>query len=292
MNLRQLNTLAAFLRTGSFSATGDSLGLSHSAISVQMTQLEVELGAELFDRSTRPPTLTALGEQIAAQARSVVHLIETIRTTAAGRNVSGRIAIGFVPTTLHTVLPALLNKLRFEYPELEVVVESGLSSELAALVTRRELDFAILTSPTSIMPDLATTEIGAEPLFAIAAVDQRGAASDIALVQSMPFISFSKKSWLGQQIAARLQSRGIVVNQIMEVDSFDAIEKLVMDGFGVSIVPQRLLAPRLSEQLVRIPFCSPPEARKLVMIQPADGRNAELARTIKSFFSDISTHPE
>ena len=58
MNLRQLRSLHAIYRQGSFAAAGDRIGLTHAAISMQMQQLESQLGVELFDRSSRPVELT------------------------------------------------------------------------------------------------------------------------------------------------------------------------------------------------------------------------------------------
>ena len=287
MNLRQLRTLHAFLDQGSLSGAGDLVGLSHSAVSVQMQQLEAELDAALFDRSCRPPRLTDKGRQIAELARSVLGEIDKIRVIAAGQTVAGIASIGFVPTTLQTLLPFALNALRERYPELQVVVKSDLSSELAAMVLRRELDFAILTSPIVANPELEVTEIASEPLYVIGPPERSDAMSDAALVRSMRFISFSRKTWLGQQIAARLQSRGIHVDEVMEVDSLDAIERLVRDGFGVSIVPQRLLADELSDQLVRIAFCNPVEERKLVLVQNRRRPATELDAAVRSIFADI-----
>ena len=124
---------------------------------------------------------------------------------------------------------------------------------------------AIVSSPVTGISDLQVHEIATEPLYAIG--DKSILAQDDAeLLQSRPFISFSRKTWLGQQISARLQARGIFVNEIMEINSLDAIERMVGDGFGVSIVPQRLLAKPLSEKLYRLPFCQPQEFRRLVLV--------------------------
>jgi molybdate transport repressor ModE-like protein len=61
MNLRQLKTLVELAETGSFSAAGRAVGLSHSAVSLHVKALEEELNVQLVDRSRRPPTLTNRG---------------------------------------------------------------------------------------------------------------------------------------------------------------------------------------------------------------------------------------
>ncbi|MEP4380822.1 MAG: LysR family transcriptional regulator [Alphaproteobacteria bacterium] len=281
MNLRQLRTLATFLEKGSFAAVGDAIGLSHSAISVQMQRLEEELGIELFDRSTRPPSFTSIGIEIAAQAQNALEEIENIRMIAGGKRVVGSVSIGFVPSTHQTLLPVVLNALREAYPQLRVVVKSGFSGDLAASVIQRELDFAILTSAVTELHDLEITEIASETLYAIGPANHKGMERDAELLRSMPFISFSKATWLGQQIATKLQQRGILVNEVMDIESVDVIEKLVIEGFGVSVVPQRLLAEPLSEELVRVPFCQPVATRELVLIRHARGRASSLEASVR-----------
>ena len=211
--------------------------------------------------------------------------MDDIRAAAAGESVGARITLGVVRTTLHTVLPAILNGLKERLPNLQVEVKSGLSGELAAKIQHHELDLAILTWPSDALPNMRVTEIATEPLYAIGPPSSRAISSDAELVQSLPFISFSKRTWLGQQIFAHLQSRDIHIHQTMEMDSLDAIEQLVGEGFGVSIVPQRLLAPRLSDRLACIPFGD--KSRKLVMVQPAHGHNAELSRIMEEICASL-----
>ena len=249
-----------------------------------MKQLEQELGTELFLRDRRPVTLTSAGEKIAQSAIEIMNQIEKIQTLAQDGMVGGSVRIGFVPTTLPTVLPYVLSELRARYPKLAVIVSSGLSGELAAYVAQRELDVAILTAPTSDLSGITVRNIAAEPLYAIGLDQDQSYEDDASLIQSQPFISFNSKTWLGQQIAERLRSRSLKVKQVMEVDSLEAIENLVLGGFGVSIIPQRFLAPRLSERLIRIPFCTPIEERRLVMISHERNTNTELLSTLTSVF--------
>jgi DNA-binding transcriptional LysR family regulator len=287
MNLRQLHTLDAILKYGSFTSAGHSVNLSHSAISIQMKQLEDELDTVLFDRMTRPPKLTAMGEKLALLSRNVLNEVENIRDTAAGHSLVGNVSIGIVPTASGTLLPVLLEGLRARFPKLQVIVKSDTSIELAAMVSLHQLDFAILTSPVIEIPEVTITEIAAEPLYVVGPAEQVNARNDIELLQSMPFIAFNKKAWLGQQIVARMQSRGIHVQQIMEIDSIDVIENLVVSGFGTSILPMRHLAPPLSEKMTVLPFCDPIATRMLVMMQPDHGRNLEIAATIEQILASI-----
>ncbi|MDH3537893.1 MAG: LysR substrate-binding domain-containing protein [Gammaproteobacteria bacterium] len=287
MNLKQLRSIAIIRQQGSFAAAGDRIGLSPSAISVQMQQLEASLGADLFDRGSRPVTLTAQGEHIAGIAAEVLEKLEQIKRVARGADTPGSIAIGFIPTTVNHLLPRVLEALREEFPQLQVRVKSGLSGELAAAVLRRELDYALLTSPVAEFPDLEITTIASEAFIAIGPARLTGIESDAALLRAMPYVAFHKRTWVGQQIAALLQQRGIHVSEAIEIDSLEAIENLVARGFGVSIVPRRLYAPMSNADLLQIPFGNPVATRQLALVRHVARSGSSLDAAIERIFIDM-----
>jgi DNA-binding transcriptional LysR family regulator len=291
MNLRQLRSIATIRQQGSFAAAGDRIGLSHSAVSVQMQQLENSLGIKLFDRGKRPVTLTAEGAQIAAIAGEVLDKLETIKRVASGNETPGSIAIGFIPTTVQNLLPRVLEALREQFPDLQVGVRSGLSGELAAALSRRELDYALLTTPAVEIPELQITPIASEPFYVIAPADRAASESDEELLRAMPYIAFNRRTWVGRHIAARLQQRGIHVSQSIEIDSLEAIENLVSSGFGVSIVPRRLHAAIDSAKIVQIPFGKPAETRQLSLVQHASRAPNSFDRALKKIFIELPDHP-
>lgn len=291
MNLRQLRSIATILQQGSFAAAGDRIGLSHSAISVQMHQLESSLGVALFDRGSRPVALTAEGARIANIAGEVLDKLETIKQVASGSEALASVAIGFIPTTVQNLLPRVLDALREEFPALQVRVKSGLSGELAAAIARRELDYALLTTPVVEIPELDITPIASEPFYVIAPVNQAGIEADDEMLRSMPYIAFNRRTWVGQHIAAKLQQRGIHISESIEIDSLDAIENLVAKGFGVSIVPRRLHATIDSEYIVQIPFGTPVDKRHLTLAHHVSRPRTSFDQALKKIFIELPDRP-
>ncbi|MDH3760088.1 MAG: LysR family transcriptional regulator [Gammaproteobacteria bacterium] len=291
MNLRQLRSIATILQQGSFAAAGDRIGLSQSAISVQMQQLESSLGAELFDRSSRPVTLTPEGVRIANIAGDVLARLEIIKQVASGSEALESIAIGFIPTTVQNLLPRVLESLREAFPTLQVRVKSGLSGELATAVARRELDYALLTTPVVEIPDLDITTIAREPFYVIAPANRADIKTDGELLRSMPYIAFSRHTWVGQHIAAKLQQRGIHIRESIEIDSLEAIENLVAKGFGVSIVPRRLHARINTENIVQMPFGTPVDTRELALVRHVSRPRTSFDLALKKIFSELPDKP-
>lgn len=287
MNLRQLRTLSEFLDQKSFASTSDRVGLSASAISIQMLRLEEELGARIFDRMSRPPILTAQGIAIAKIARDLLELEEKIGRIARGDDIAEAVTIGFVPTTLTRILPRIVRRLRQAYPDVQINIRSGLSGDLAAAVVKHEMDFALITAPMMDAPDLSVTEIVREPLFAVGPLSLSHIGTDAELISALPFISFNKRAWLGQKIVSDLQARAIFPDEGMEVDSFDTIEQLVAQGFGVSVIPRRLLASPLSDHLKCVPFGTPQQSRSLALIHHARRRTTQLDAAIVAIFRSL-----
>jgi DNA-binding transcriptional LysR family regulator len=224
--------------------------------------------------------------RIAQLAGEVLDKVEALRLEASGAKTSGSVSIGFIPTCVQYLLPRVLQSMRTGFPDLQVRIVSGLSGELAAAVVRRELDYALLTTPIVEIPELDVTPIASEPFHVIGPAGA-GVESDAALLRSLPYIAFNKRTWVGQHIAAKLQQRGIHIQASIEIDSLEAIENLVADGFGVSIVPLRLHAPAQPHNLVRIPFGNPVDTRQLTLIRHRGKSRSRLGNAIETIFLDL-----
>lgn len=278
MNIRHMRTLLAAVEKGSFAAAGESVGVSHSAVSLQIKALEDELGVALFDRSKRPPAPTSRGRALAEHSKKTLELFDAARAVATGELVKGRLTVGAVPTTLSSVLPPALATLRDHHPQLRVEVMSDTSARLATRLQRGELDIAICTRPDPSPPGLEWLHIATEPFAVIAPAHAEG-ETDAELLTGHPFIWFNRKTWAGRGIEAELQRRGISVNSDMEIDSLEAIASMVSAGLGVSIVPVCKGARPFPQRLRTAPFGDPPYSREVGALIAPEGAPDEMIET-------------
>jgi DNA-binding transcriptional LysR family regulator len=263
MNIRHLRTLLAAVEGGSFASAGEAVGVSHSAVSLQIKSIEEELGVALFDRAKRPPAPTARGRALADHARKTLELFDASRAIATGELVAGKLIVGAVPTALSSILPPALRTLRTQHPELRIEVQSGSSAALSSRIQNGELDVAICTWPEKEpAPELDWRHVATEPFVVIAPADAKG-ETDAELLSSHPFIWFNRKTWAGRGLEIELNRRAIDVRADMEIDSLDAIASMVAAGLGVSIVPVRCGAPPFSDELRSVPFGNPQFAREV-----------------------------
>lgn len=263
MNIRHLRTLVAAVDGGSFASAGETIGVSHSAISLQVKSLEEELGVALFDRSKRPPAPTARGRALADHARKTIDLFDASRAVATGELVAGKLTVGAVPTTLSSILPPALSALRDQHPALRIEVKSGSSAALAARLQAGELDVAVCTWPEKDpATELDWRHVATEPFVVVAPAGAEG-RTDAELLSRHPFIWFNRKTWAGRGIETELVRRNIKVVADMEVDSLEAIASMVDAGLGVSIIPLCRGARPLPNSVKTAPFGDPQFAREV-----------------------------
>src|ERR687893_179327 len=136
MSLKALRTLLTIARHGTFARAADAVGLTQSAVSLQVKALEDEFGAQLFDRTRRQPTLTEAGRIVLARAEEVLALYDRIPDALSDeRALAGRLRLGAVQTALSGPVPDALVLLRRAHPRLRVHVAAGMSADLGRRVS-------------------------------------------------------------------------------------------------------------------------------------------------------------
>ncbi|MCR9174762.1 MAG: LysR family transcriptional regulator [Alphaproteobacteria bacterium] len=273
MNLRALETLIAIAEVGSFAAAADRVGVTQSAVSMQMKALEEDLAVALFDRSRRPPILNETGRRILDSAREMVRLGEALKATAAGERVRGRLRLGVIPTAATGLVPDALAGLARRAPELQIRIESGLSVDLVRRVAQGGLDAAVVTETPRLERGLVIRTILEEALVVVApATLVKGAVTrdgDTArhLLRTRPFVRFNRRTGVGRVIEAALRQQRITVNEAMELDSIEAILAMVTRGLGVAVSPAGSVQGSLALGLEVLPFGDPQVHRKVGLIE-------------------------
>ncbi len=287
MDLRHLRSLLAIAECGSFAAAAEAVGLTQSAVSLHVKALEEELGTALFDRSHRPPMLSPAGRMLVARARQILDLCDEVKASFTRGELAGSLELGAVPTALARFLPGALSDFRHAHPRVHIRVVSGLSAELAQQVRRGELDLAVLTRPQQRLEGLVWHEFVREPLMVVVPA-QLAVEDHRTVLESQPFIQFSRRTWAGELIDHHLRRHGIRVRVGMEIDSLEAIRAMVVHGLGVSIVP---LAPGgpVPEGLRTLPFGDPPEVRPLGVIERSGNPKARL---VQGLLAVLQRQPE
>jgi DNA-binding transcriptional LysR family regulator len=286
MTLDAMKTLVTIAEQGSFAAAARSLSLSQSAISLHIKTLEDDLDVVLFDRSSRPPTLTDVGAAAVARAKSVLAQVADFRTSLTdGDTLQGRLQIGAVGSTLTGLLPLVLNELRRLHPGLHVEIISGVSSQLISLVHRRRIDAAVVSDYSEADRAIAWQPFLRERLVLIAPPDARG--DDVhQLVRAYPFIRYTPSAAVGQVIDTAIQRIKLTPRESMRLDWLEAIEAMVANGLGVSIVPDRHVRPLERVRIIKLP--GPAHFRTLGLIELVGHPKRRLTELVMAKLFDLS----
>nr|WP_314544203.1 LysR substrate-binding domain-containing protein [uncultured Massilia sp.] len=281
MSLRALRTLVAIAKHGSFVRAAEAVHLTQSAVSLHVRALEQDFDAVLFDRSKRVPVLTEAGRRAVERAQQILDLYDGIAAELGEQGeLHGRLRLGAINTALAGILPAALAALRERHPRLRVLVNAGMSAELALRVDAGELDAAITTEPVKPHPaGLVHSGLYREGFWVVAPAGLEGNDAR-TLLRDHPFIRFDRNAWAGRTIDAELRRMRLDVQTQMELDSLQAIVHMVASGLGVAVV---LLSERTRAALpglVCLPFGTPQLERKVVLLEREDRRASRLAQAL------------
>jgi DNA-binding transcriptional LysR family regulator len=279
MPIRDLKTFLAIAETGSFAAAARSIYRTQSAVTAQMQALEDRLGMTLFDRTSRPPTLTEAGRNFVPKAADVVADYERLFLEPEEQHLQGHLRLGVVPSVITGLVPRVLVMLRTRHPGLHVELAMGLSAELVSRVKRNLLDVALISDPLEAGMTLRWSPFLREPLALIAPIESPSQSAE-DLLETYPFIRYTRQAWVGQLIEHLLRQQSLRVRETMVLDTLEAIIAMVHARLGVSIVPMRLIEPPGSPPVRRVALPGPAVYRTLGLVEVPDHAKSALSATL------------
>ncbi len=242
--------VVAVAETANFTRAAERCRVVQSALSHQIARLERELGARLFDRTSRRVTLTPAGEAFLPAARQALDAAERARAevAAASGELRGRLAIGAIPTVTAVDLPSALKTFHVRHPQVRITLRVGASDELAEQVRQGALDIAFLGLPPSVRPKgvrglaLARGELVAvvapgHPLADAAGVDLHRLSDEV-------FVDFPAGTAARAQSDEAFAAAGVSREVAFEITNADLMARLVRLGLGVAMMPAAF-APEL-----------------------------------------------
>ncbi len=234
-SIKLLKNFIAITRHKSVAAAAREIGLTAAAAVQQLQQLEQEIGVELFDRTKRSLALNSNGRAVIEPIKEIIVQYESLGSKLKSE-LSGTIVLGALVSTLMGAFGKTLNELKQSYPELEIKLIAGLSSNFLDQVMEGTLDAAIVTeSPYTLPQTVQWTELYKEPMILISPSSFKPSKG---LHHQMPFIRFERNTWTGHLVEQTIKVNKLNIQDGMELNSVEAIIELVRQGLGYSIVPQ------------------------------------------------------
>lgn len=291
--LRELKTLIAVARYGTFAAAGVRIGLTQSAISSQMQRLEEDLGIQLFLRTGRSAILNAAGHQAVELATQMLELYGRMGKEAGSAALRGTVRVAAIQSAQSRLMPGTLALLQDRHPDIHVKLSAGSSLPIVGQIDSGEMDIGILVAPPfDLSHELQWRPLMREPFVLITPKREHG-SNWRQLIQEQPFLLYERQSFGGRQVMRFLKQEHLEPQVCVEVEEIDTIVDLVSQGLGVSLVP----SPRARWDVRRIPLDNDSLYRDIGFVVKSDLPNPGPVRAlanalIESAGSQPDAHPD
>lgn len=269
ITLRQLRYLGALAEHRHFGRAAEACAVTQPALSMQIRDLEKELGVQLVERRQSEIALTALGIDVAQRAERVVSATRDLVDFARhrGRVLTGRLQLGVIPTLAPYVLPKILPVLQRRYPDLRIELRETQTKALLEELTRGTLDVVMLALPVS-DPEIETLRLFDDQfLLAVPATDKRPETARVraeAIEQQQLILLEEGHCLRDQALSYCATSRG---DPGLGATSLATVMQMVANGYGSTLLPRVAADVEVRDGRVKL----------LRFADPAPGRRIGLA---------------
>lgn len=287
VTFRQLRVFVEVARCASVVRAAEALHLTPPAVSMQVKEIESQVGLALFDRVGRGLSLSTAGEYFLVYARRLLATLKEAEDAMARfkRVETGRLTIGMVSSAKY-FLPQLLAEFHAEHPAVEVRLKLGNREQLVAAMQAGEVDLAVMGRPPRDWPNRAEPfamhphGLVTAPGHPFAQAEQVGAAQ----LAREPFIVREAGSGTRAALEEFLAAHHLSPVFVMEMDSTEAIKQAVMAGMGVSLLSLHTIGLEYRQGLIAAPAVEGlPVVRRWHLVSAAGKLLAPAAEAFRYF---------
>lgn len=243
MELRQLKYFLTVAEELHFRKASEKLHMTQPSLSRQIKQLEEEMGTELFKRTKRSVTLTDAGAFFYHEAQELIRNLDRAisETQQRATGTTGKLRVGYVPSAMHNVLPGILNKIKEDFPGIQLELYQATALVQYEMLKDEKLDIGFLRVPRN-DNSINTKVIYKESYSLIVPPDHKLNEKNFKGLHQLTGENFilTPRS-LGEKyfdnIISLFTSEGFAPVVIHESVNEHATIKLVENNIGVSIIP-------------------------------------------------------
>ena len=252
--LDDLRALVEFARAGSIAGAADRLFRTPSAITRQVQRLEAALGAELLDRSVKPPRLNSLGSKVLEQARDLLQRSEALKSlTSRDAEPHGLLRIGLAHPLAEGTLVKPIRALTETYPKVRLLLLSERTPELFNRLIAGELDVAVVPLPEGkTAPPPLLTNIIATDRVEIVQSAAGNVDGDWESLGRAPWVLNPPGCFLRAGLIDRMGLAGSTPMIAAEIHNMHLQLAFVQSGYGVGLLPARFIAGNNSLDTVEV----------------------------------------
>ncbi|NVM96895.1 nitrogen assimilation transcriptional regulator NAC [Arthrobacter wenxiniae] len=260
MDTRKLAYFVQIVDSGSITKAAAVLHVAQPALSQQVSALETELKQRLLIRSKRGVEPTAAGHTLYRHAQTILRLVEQARidVAASGAAPSGRVSIAIAPYSMASSLtPRIISEVGRRYPDIVLHLTEIYGGVLSDAIKNGRLDMALIYEPGPVRGVQFTTLI-VEDLYLVVNSQRElpvAAATDNITLDEVAAVGLflpEQNHTLRQVVQAAIESRGLELKLVGEVESVPALTRLLRTDLGATILPKTAADTLFHEEDFRV----------------------------------------
>jgi LysR family hydrogen peroxide-inducible transcriptional activator len=270
VSLKQLRYFLTVVRTGHFGAAAERCAVTQPALSMQIQELEKELGLQLLERGRKGVGLTAGGREIAVRAARVLADVRDLVDSARHLSdaFSGPFRLGVIPSIAPYLLPQLLPLIRARHPDLDLHLRETQTQRLLEELVDRDLDLVLLALPAE-HPGVETLSLF-QDRFLLAVPASRSIAKNVRatpdLLREDRLLLLEEGHCLRDQALAFCHLRQVESIDTFGASSLSTIVQLVSNGLGLTLLPELSLELETKRANIRLMRFTNPEPQRTIGI--------------------------
>lgn len=269
LTLKQLRYFEALARHGHFGRAADACAISQPALSMQIKELEGELGAPLFERGARQVRLTGFGEAFALRVRDILRSVDELQDLArvSQDGLVGRLRIGVIPTVAPYLLPAIIGNLTRTYAGLDLHVRETVTGKLIGELVEGRIDAAIVALPVS-EPSFAEVALFAEDFVLVRPGEDEGKpVPNGETLSKMRLLLLEEGHCFRDQALSFCNRHSALPRELLDGSSLSTLVQMVSAGIGVTLIPEMAVSVETRSASVSVArFENPKPSRTIGMI--------------------------
>ncbi|CAH2897827.1 MAG: Transcriptional regulator YfeR, LysR family [uncultured Paraburkholderia sp.] len=295
VTLRQLRVFIEVARLQSFSRAGDEIGLTQSAVSRCVRELEGEIGLKLIDRTTREVQLTDVGGNLVASvSRLLIDLDDALREIREiGEQRRGRVVVAASPTVACRLMPGVLASCSERFPHIALGLRDDVQSDVVRKVKSGEVDFGMVIGPFS-ADDLLSESLMTDSFCLVCRDDHplaRQKEIGWADLEGQPLVMLDYASGSRPIIDAVMHEYGVNANVVQELGHSATVFGLVEAGIGLSVLPWLALPLPAGAALAARPLV-PRAERTVELVRRRDRSLSPAAEAVWDLIRELPARAE
>lgn len=245
MELKNINTFLRVAELSSFTKAAAELGYSQSTVTIQIQQLENELGFMLFDRIGRSVSLTPKGEEFIAYANEFLRLeARTLALRETAGSVSGTLRLGVLESLFVWKIADLLPQYHSKYPGVTIEIKSATGAALYRMLRQNELDIIYLLDNVVYHKDCVRACTSPVSLKFVASPKNelcRRKNIPLAEIAKEPLILTERDAIYRRELDHEAARNDIELVPFLEIDNLEVVLRLLKKQMGISFIPDYVL---------------------------------------------------